>query len=295
MPSEAYQNLVTMLSAGRVTPELPLDQARAGWDAMENMLPGADAVTIDDGVLGGRPARWLTAGDGGRKVGVHLHGGGYVIGSSKSHTPFGSHLAAALGGRVVIPDYRLAPEHTAPAAIEDALSVYRELLDDGVSPADVVLTGDSAGGGLALALAIQLRDTGMPLPGSVSMISPWADATGDYPSMRTKLDEDIILSPELLAYWGGLYAGGLPLDDTRVSPALGDLAGLPPLHIQVGTREVLLGDATQLADRASAAGVDVRLEVCDDMIHIWPVLGAGVVPEAQDAIERMAGFASSRA
>ena len=111
--------------------------------------------------------------------------------------------------------------------------------------------------------------------------------------MRTKVDEDIILSPELMQYWRGLYAGSMPFDDPRLSPALGDLEGLPPIHVQVGTRELLLDDARQFADKASGAGVDVTLEVCDEMIHIWPVLGAGVMPEAQEAIDRIAAFVQS--
>ncbi len=133
----------------------------------------------------------------------------------------------------------------------------------------------------------------LPLPGAAALLSPWTDATLDYDSMRTKVDEDIILSPELMHYWRGLYAGSLPLDDPRLSPALGDLEGLPPMHIQVGTRELLLDDAQQFADKASGAGVDVTLEVCDDMIHIWPVLGAGVTPESQEAIDRIAAFLRS--
>jgi len=290
MPSEAYQNLVTMLSAGRVTPDMPVDQARLGWDAMETVLPLAPGVALEDTEIAGLPARWLSPDDAGATTVVHFHGGGYVIGSAKSHTPFASALAAAVDARVLLLEYRLAPEHPAPAAIEDALSVYGSLLEAGTDPGALVITGDSAGGGLAVAMLTQVRDAMMPMPSAVALLSPWTDATLNYESMRTKVGDDIILSPELLAHWGGFYAADRGLDDPVVSPALGDLTGLPPIHIQVGTREVLLDDARQFAAKASGVGVDVTLEVCDDMIHIWPVLGAGVVPEAQEAIDRIAAF-----
>jgi monoterpene epsilon-lactone hydrolase len=290
VPSEAYQNLVTMLSAGRVTPEIPIDQTRGGWDAMETMLPTAPDVAIEDTTVAGRPARWLTPPGAGGTTVIHLHGGGYVIGSCRSHTPFASHLAASLGARVLLLDYRLAPEHPAPAAIDDVVAAYTWLIEAGADPSDIVFTGDSAGGGLAVASLVQLRDAMQPLPAAVALISPWTNMTGGYDSMRTKADEDIILSPELIAYWGGLYAGELLPSDARLSPCLGDLDGLPPIHIQVGTREILLDDAREFADNASGAGVDVTLEVCDEMIHIWPVLGAGIVPEAQEAIDRIVAF-----
>lgn len=290
MPSEAYQNLVTMLSAGRVTPETPIDQSRAGLDAMETILPLAPDVSTEDTSVGGVAGRWVKAAASGDRTVLHLHGGGYVIGSSRSHTPIASLIAATLPASVMVLDYRLAPEHPVPAAIDDAVAAYRALLDAGHDPGRIIVTGDSAGGGLAIATLVRIRDDGLPMPASAAVISPWADLTGDYPSMRENADEDIILSPELLAFWAGLYAGSLSLDDPRLSPARADLRGLPPLHIQVGTREVLLDDARQLADKASADGVDVTVAIIDDMIHIWPTLGAGVVPEAQEAIDRIAKF-----
>jgi acetyl esterase/lipase len=290
MPSEAYAAFVAMLSNGRVTPDLPVDQARAGWDAMETMLPHAPGAEIEDTTVAGCEARWVTSADAGTTTAIHFHGGGYVIGSAKSHTPFGTHLAAALGGRVLMPQYRLAPEHPAPAALGDAVGVYRGLLEAGVDPGDIVVTGDSAGGGLAVALLVTLRDEMLPMPAAAALVSPWIDLTGTSESMRTKVDEDIVLSPELLAHWGAMYAGGSPLDHPVVSPGLGPLEGLPPMLVLVGTRELLLDDSNLLTERATAAGVEVTLEIADEMIHIWPVLGAGVVPEAEHAIERIAEF-----
>jgi len=290
MPSEAFDALVTMLSGAQVTPDLPTADTRAGWDAMELVLPHAPDVTLDDTTIAGRPARWVVPAAAGDTTIVHLHGGGYVIGSAKSHTPFATHLAATTGARVLLLEYRLAPEHPCPAAIDDTAAAYEALLESGVAAHDVVFSGDSAGGGLAVASLVHLRDRSVPLPGALVLLSPWTDATGDYESMRTKVDEEVILSPELLAHWGGMYAGELPLDDPRPSPALGDLTGLPRTHIEVGSRELLLDDARRFADRARRAGVDVDLVECEGLIHIWPVLGAGVVPEAQEAIDRIAAF-----
>lgn len=290
MPSEAFDALVTMLSGVRITPDMPTEDTRTGWDAMELMLPHAPGVAIDDVTVAGRRARWATP-DGARGTTIlHLHGGGYVIGSAKSHTPFATHLAATTGARVLLLDYRLAPEHPAPAAIDDAAAAYAELLASGIEPGDIVFSGDSAGGGLALATIARLRDTLVPLPSGVVLLSPWTDATGDYESMRTKVDEEVILTPELLAHWGGMYAGSLPADDPQMSPIFGDLEGLPPIHIQVGTREVLLDDARRFAERATGAGCRVELVECEGLIHIWPVLGAGIVPEAQEALDRIAAF-----
>jgi monoterpene epsilon-lactone hydrolase len=290
MPSEAFDALVTMLSGARVTPELPVADTRTGWDAMELMLPHAAGVTIDDTTVAGRPARWVTPEGASATTILHLHGGGYVIGSSKSHTPFATHLAATTGARVLLLDYRLAPEHPAPAAIDDAAAAYAELLASGIAPGDIVFSGDSAGGGLALTTIARLRETLVPLPGAVVLLSPWTDATGDYDSMRTKVDEEVILSPELLAHWGGMYAGELPADDPRVSPCFGGLEGFPRIHIQVGTRELLLDDARRFAERATGAGCGVELVECEGLIHIWPVLGAGITPEAQEALDRIAAF-----
>ena len=290
MPSEAYNALVTMLSGGRVTPEAPVEQARMGWDAMENLLPLAPDVTIEETKIGDLNARWLTPPGAGGTTVLHLHGGGYVIGSAKSHTPFASHLAATLGAPVLVLEYRLAPEHPAPAAIDDTVAAYEWLLESGIDPADIVFTGDSAGGGLAVATMAQLRDTLLPLPGAAALLSPWTDATFAFDSMLSKVDEDIVLSPELMQHLARVVCRFDPVDDPRLSPALGDLAGMPPIHVQVGTCELLLDDARQFADKASGAGVDVTLEVCDEMIHIWPVLGAGVTPESQEAINRIAAF-----
>jgi acetyl esterase/lipase len=293
MPSEVYDNFVAMLSGGRVTPELPVADARSGWDAMESVLPLAPAVEVEDSIICGCGARWLVPEGSGTTTALHLHGGGYVIGSSKSHTPFGTHLAAAIGGRVLLLEYRLAPEHPAPTGLDDAVAAYRWLLDAGVDPGDVVVTGDSAGGGLAVALLARLRDELLPMPSAAALLSPWTDLTGTSETMRTKVDEDIVLSPELLAHWRAMYAATLPFDDPALSPALGTLEGLPPMLVLVGSREILLDDAHLLADRAGAQGVDVTVEVGDGMIHIWPVLGAGLVPEAQQAIDRMAAFIRS--
>jgi epsilon-lactone hydrolase len=290
MPSDAYENLVAMLSTSRVTPEVPVEQSRTGWDLMDGVLPRAEGVRAQPVDAGGVAATWLVPDNERSRTIVHLHGGGYVIGSDKSHGAFASHLAAAASARVLLVGYSRAPEHPAPVALNEVVSTYRWVLGEVGRPEDVVLSGDSAGGGLALAALAAIRDQGLPRPAAALLLSPWLDLTLSGESMRTRAAEDIILSPELLAHWGSLYQGDLPADDPRLSPLLGDLHGLPPVLVQVGTREVLLDDACRLAERGSHEEIQVTLRVHEGMIHIWAVLGAGITPEAQAAVEEMAAF-----
>lgn len=292
MPSDAFQNLATMLSATRVQPDSPIEDTRAGWDLMETVLPAAEGVAREDIDAAGTPATWFVPADPSGTVILYLHGGGYVIGSRKSHSPFASHLAATTSARVLLLEYRLAPEHPAPAAIDDVVATHGWLLDQGVEPSDVVLAGDSAGGGLALSAMVAMRDAAAPSSGAGILLSPWLDLTLSGESMTTKADAELILSPELLAYWGGLYRGELTEEDPRVSPLFADLDGLPPLLVQLGTDEVLLDDATRLAAKTGDGAVTLR--VWEDMFHVWPVLGAGLVPEAQDALDEIAAFLRTR-
>jgi monoterpene epsilon-lactone hydrolase len=295
MPSDAYENFVALFSAGKVMPETPLEDARAGWDMLGATLPLADGVTVEPVRVGELSAEWLAPAGVGNVTVLHLHGGGYVIGSCASHRPFASHLAATLEARVLVPEYRRAPEHPAPAAIDDALACYRWLLESGIEPGQLVVSGDSAGGGLALALALEIqRDVTTPAAALV-LLSPWTDLTLSGASLTARADEDVILAPETLAHWADLYAGTVGTEDPRVSPLFADLSALPPTLVLAGSREVLLDDAIRFAEKADTSAVDVTLEVWDDMIHIWPVLGAGVVPEARDALERITSFVRSLA
>ncbi len=220
---------------------------------------------------------------------LHLHGGGYMFCTAHTYRPLATHLAAAVDATVFTPDYRLAPEHKFPAQIEDGVSAYRLLLARGFPPARVVVTGDSAGGGLAVATLLRLRELGDPMPACVVLFSPWVDLTATAPSLKTNNGRDPSLVGENVGKGLHLYLGTVARDDPRASPYHADLAGLPPLLIQVGDIEVLLDDATRFAAKASAAGVAVDCRVWKGVPHVWQNF-APVMPEARAAIAEVAAF-----
>ena len=222
---------------------------------------------------------------------VYLHGGAYVSGSSRSYRRLVTHLSVATGCRVVAVDYRLAPEHPYPAALDDSIAVYTAETD--ARPHDrVVVAGDSAGGGLALATAVVLRDRGGRLPAALICISPWTDLTCSGDSMVSRARVERMMSPAGVAVDARHYAGGADLRSPLVSPLFADLSGLPPILIQVGTDEILLDDSTRLAASARAAGVRVDLQVWPRLWHVWH-LYAGLMPEADAAMRAIADFVSA--
>jgi phosphinothricin tripeptide acetyl hydrolase len=295
MRSEALENIITMLRAQateRGDAEMTIDEWREAYDGLGGLLPAAEGVPVESVDAGGVPAEWIGAGDG--PVVVYVHGGGYCIGSLDSHRPMLTHLASAIDGRVLAVDYRLAPEHPFPAALDDACAAYRWVLAAGTDPARVVVAGDSAGGGLTLATLVALRDAGDALPAAGVCLSPWADLTQSGATLSEKADADPMVHAQDLDRWAAAYAGS---DNDPGSPALSplfaDLSGLPPLLIEVGTAEVLLDDARRVAERARAADVDVTLFEGDDLIHVWHFF-AGAVPEADEGIARLARFIGER-
>jgi monoterpene epsilon-lactone hydrolase len=240
--------------------------------------------------VAGIPAEWVVAPDADAQcVILYLHGGGYVVGSIATHRGLAGRLSHAAAARVLLIDYRLAPEHPFPAAVEDATAAYRWLLGSGVNPARMVIAGDSAGGGLTVATLVALRDAGEPLPAAGVCQSPWVDLEGIGDSMTTKADVDPMVQRERLVQLAQCYLAGADPQTPLAAPLYADLHGLPPLLVQVGTAETLLDDATRLADRARAAGVEVSLEPWDDMIHVWQLF-APMLPEGQQAIERIGDF-----
>ena len=239
----------------------------------------------------GIPAEWLIPdGAASDRVLYYLHGGGYVIGSIDSHRNLVSQLAAAAGCRALIIDYRLAPENKFPAAVEDAVASYRWLLSQGYKAGKIVIAGDSAGGGLAVATMVSLRDSGDPLPAAALLLSPWTDLEVIGESCKTVGWRDPMVSVGILKKYTRQYMGGKDPRDSLASPIYADLKGLPPLLIHVGTCEVLMDDAKRLAAKAEKDGVDVELDVCDGMFHVWQFFSP-VVPESKDAIDRLGKFA----
>ncbi len=224
---------------------------------------------------------------------LYLHGGGYFGCSPATHRPITASFARG-GFRVVAPDYRLAPEYPFPAAVEDAVAAYRALLRAGCDPARLCVAGDSAGGGLALALLVALRDDGDRLPAAAALFSPWTDLAGTGPSLVLNDRKDAMFHARDVARVAGLYLGEADPRTPWASPLYADLQGLPPLHIHVGANEVLLDDSTRLAARARAAGTPVELTVWPVVPHVFPIFPH--LPEARSAIDRtLAGLRQAMA
>jgi phosphinothricin tripeptide acetyl hydrolase len=269
---------------------MTLAERRRQYERAERVFPVAPDVKVETATIGGVPGERLTPPvTPPAAVILYLHGGGYCIGSPRSHR----HLAAAIGtdaqAVVVLPDYRLAPEHPFPAAVDDAVAVYRALLAEGVAPSRIAIAGDSAGGGLTVATLLALRDARVPLPAAGVCLSPWTDLTCTAASYKTKAAMDPIVKVESIGEMATAYLRGQDPRTPLASPLFADLAGLPPLLIQVGSDEVLLDDAAQLAERANAAGVPTTLEVWPDMVHVWPWF-LTLLDEAPAAVAAVAGF-----
>lgn len=296
MASDQIQGIITMLrttAADRGDAEMTVEEWRAAYSGLGGMLPAREGVPVVATDAGGVPAEWIGADDDGPVV-VYLHGGGYCIGSLDTHRAMLTHLAAATGGRVLAVDYRLAPEYPHPAALEDALAAFRHLLAAGVPAERIVIAGDSAGGGLTLATLVALRDAGDPVPAAGVCLSPWADLTQSGATISTNAGIDPMVRAEDLDRWAAAYRGEAPADTPAISPLFADLRGLPPLHLEVGSAEVLLDDARRVATAARAAGVEVTAHEAEDMIHVWHFF-AGIVPEADDGIARVAEFVTKHA
>lgn len=274
----------------RLTPQ----EERRAWASLKGQNPSLKRVTwtrlvladIDCIDISPRERRFS------ERVILYLHGGGFLYGSDHSHGELCSRIALSAGGRLVFPLYRLAPEHPFPAALEDALAVYRSLLDAGVLPSDIVVAGDSAGGNLALALLVALRDRGQPLPAAAVLISPCVDLAARTGSMEQNKRFDWA-SPWMFDRWQREYLAGKDAADPLASPAHADLRGLPPLLIQIGTAEMLYDQVTSLARRAKEAGVEVTFDEYADRVHLWHAL-TPMFPEFQASIDRIGKYVLER-
>ena len=259
---------------------LPIEDQRLNFDAFMAGLQLPDSILIDDYTLAGRPARkYFTSGVREDASLLYFHGGGHLTGSLDSHQSFTAHLAIACGTAVNALDYRLAPEHPYPAAVDDAVAAYSEMLE--YTPSEnIMLAGDSAGGNLALACFLRIKREGLPIPGCGALLSPVTDWTGQ-----------TITSAEMREYSAvnaGLYAGDWPLDTPEISPLHGDLNGLPPLLIQYAKGEFLQEDSTQLDIRARKAGVHVELSEFDEAFHVFQIFTN--LPESHEALAEIGAF-----
>ena len=290
MPSDDIKKVREMIAGLPPRNGMSIPERRANMDAWDKAYPVADGVTVASAKVAEVPVEWVTAPNASEDaVLLFLHGGGYVIGSPDSHRHLVANLSEETGLQGLLVDYRLAPEDPFPAAVEDAISVYAALLTHGFEAEEIVVAGDSAGGGLVIAMMLAIRDANLPLPAAGICLSPWNDLTGTAKSLETNASVDPTVTKESLDFFAGEYLGEEDAQNPYASPLFGDFTGLPPLLIQVGSVEVLLDDAVMLAERAKEAGVSVTLEVWDEMIHVWhryyPVL-----QEAREANARIGEY-----
>lgn len=236
-------------------------------------FPMPDNVSVEDTDANGVTVRWVTASDADpNKVVLLLHGGGFTAGSMTSHQRLAADLSTTCGARVLVPDYRLGPEHPYPAGLDDCVTVYRWLLDEGYKPGRIAIAGDSAGGGLTISTAMRLKEDGLDQPAALVALSPWVNLACDGETMDSKAKDDPVTSRDHLLRAAKDYLNDHDPKDPMVSPIYGDLRGLPPLLIQVGSREVLLDDSRKLAVRAKADDVDVTLEEWPGLFHVWHMM-----------------------
>lgn len=265
--------------------------ARPTFDDMLAVTPAADDVLVEAGTVGGIPGVWCRPK--GAQSGVqalYIHGGGYMLGSAKGFTNFAGQIAARVGAQTFVPDYRLAPEHQFPAAIEDVVAAYRGLVDDCAER--IVVVGDSAGGGLTLALlAIVASDkqVGTRQPVGAAVMSPWADLALTGASLQSRAEADPIFTRDVLQVFADAYLRGHDAHDPKASPIYADLANLPPIRIDVGNDEILLDDAVRFADRARAAGGDIALSIWEGMPHVFQS-SLGRLAAAEQSLEAIGAF-----
>ncbi len=268
---------------------------RAGFEEGYSSMPVPDGVRFEAVDAGGVPAEWVTPAEveGNRAI-LYLHGGGYVVGSLNTHRHVVSRLASAARARLLNVGYRLAPEHPFPAALDDATAAWEWHLENGGDAAHTAVSGDSAGGGLVIALCMRLRDEGRKLPACAAPISPWTDLTFSGDSITERADRDPMLSgADSLSGMVGAYAAGQDTTHPYLSPVFGTFDDLPPMMIQVGTEEVLYDDSTRVVGAIEAAGGQIEFRPWDDMIHVWHLM-AGIAPEAEAGIAELAAYIAGR-
>ncbi|MEM6794113.1 MAG: alpha/beta hydrolase [Acidobacteriota bacterium] len=286
--------LKQIIGAGDGSASLPLPTLRANLEAFLSRFPPVEGVSARPVNADGVPCEWLSGPwleDPARAATLlYFHGGGFVVGSAASHRQLAARLARAAGARCLSVDYRLAPEHPYPAALEDAHAAYRWLLDQGSGQGDqIAWAGDSAGAGLALLAASQLPSRDLPRPCALVAMSPWVDYAGTTDSLDRHAALDPVVQRAGLEKMARIYLDGADPWDPAVTPLRADLSALPPLLIQAGGSESLLDDSQRLAERALAAGVPARLEVWPEMIHVWQLF-AGRLDEGRQAIEQAGDF-----
>lgn len=289
--SQIALEIRSYLTERKNAPPLPtLQEARASYEEMASKIPLFPNTEIEKIEINGIKAEWVIAPNIDKShVVLYLHGGAYVLGSPNTHRALASRISASTKAKVLLLDYRLAPEHPFPSAIEDSCSAYRWLIQQGFSNNNIFICGDSAGGGLTLATVISLRDAQETLPKRIALISPWTDLAATGESLTTLSELDPWLEAKELTDLALLYLAGSDAKNPLASPLFANLEALPDMLIQVGSDEILLDDSTRLAKLAKASGVDVTLEVWEGMWHVWHAFADKLV-EGQEAIDNIGKF-----
>lgn len=284
--------MADLIRAMRETDSLPLDDVagqRELMEAQQSIHSIPQDIVSEDIQIGDYRARMVRAPDVNQDaVVLYLHGGAYIMGSIDTHHELMARMSRAAHMQVLGIDYRLAPEHTYPAAVDDAVHAYDWLLSQGLRSERLIIAGDSAGGGLTMAALLALKAQKKPLPGAAVLLSPWADMSGAGESRKTCADTDPMISADAIEATASMYLGGQPADSPGASPVFGDLSGLPPLLIQVGENEVLLSDSIRLHENAQAAGVQSALHVFPGAFHVFQAIPD--LPESAQALAEIAVF-----
>jgi len=272
-----------------------IEEQRAAMTAATVGLPIPTGITVSSATVGDRPAEWLTPADQ-QPPGVilYLHGGGYCLGGLATHRVLAARLALASQLSVCLLDYRLAPEHPFPAAVDDAVAAFHDLLAHGIRSDRVAIAGDSAGGGLTLATLVALRDAGADLPAAGVALSPWTDLTQSADSYDRCAEVDPMIDRDRLQVMADRYLGGASPTAPLASPMHADLSGLPPLLIEVGEAECLVDDAVVFAERARAVGVDVTLNRYPNLIHVFQAFPPELIPEGDVSLRGIGAFINDR-
>jgi len=295
MSQQQLDSLIQMMKAQPIAQAPTLEEQRAAFEQMAALFPVDADIKREPVTANGVKSEWVSAPDAdpGRAI-LYLHGGGYVIGSINTHRSLAARLSRAAKARVLVIDYRLAPEHPHPAAVDDSVAAYGWMLAQGFQPSRIAVAGDSAGGGLTAATLVAIRNAKLPVPAAGALLSPWVDMEGIGESMTSKDSVDPMVHKEGLLGMAKAYLGGQNPRTPLAAPLYADLTGLPPLLIQVGTSETLLDDASRLAERAKKAGVNVTYEPWQNMIHVFQLF-APMLDEGQQAIEKIGAFVRKHA
>ena len=294
MSSIELENLVAQLKASAPDLNREASAVRYDFSAMMRNIPLDQELVQEAQVINGVPCisaygPWSDP----ERVLLYLHGGAYVFGSALDYLPLAANLAKACGARLYSVDYRLAPEHPHPAAVNDALAAYRGLLEAGYSAQHIAVAGDSAGGGLTISLLLAAREAGLPMPAAATVFSPWTDLALEGNSIQSRAATDYLLDRQGLALMAEHYLAGQSPREALISPIHADLHGLPPLLIQVGSHEILLSDSIRLAERAAEADVETQLQIWPRMFHVWQMF-AFALKQSRDALDQAGSFLRER-